>query len=146
VRNPYETIPSLLKMLQKEWRLRGRDDDLIRESLRVLADQSFHSYEHPLEVLARHPEIRSCIVDYRDLVGQPAITMRRVYDELGLELGSAAADAIEDARGQAHESAHRYSLEEFGLDPREIHTQLASLFERFNWSESDTEGEDARVN
>ena len=146
VRNPYETIPSLLKMLQTEWNLRGRDDQLIKTSLRVLADQSFDAYEHPLEVLARHPEIRSCVVDYRDLVSQPAITMRHVYDELGLELGPAAVDAINSAHGQAHESTHRYSLEEFGLDPDEIHTQLAPLFERFHWAESDPEGEHAHVN
>jgi hypothetical protein len=142
MRNPYETIPSLLKMLQTEWNLRGRDGALIKNSLRVLADQSFDAYEHPLEVLARHPEIRSCVVDYRDLVSQPAPTLRRVYNELGLELGPAAAEAINAAQAQGHESAHRYSLEEFGLDPDEIHTQLAELFERFNW---DTQGEDARV-
>ncbi|MGX9792618.1 sulfotransferase family protein [Mycobacterium sp. MMS18-G62] len=142
VRNPYETIPSLLKMLQTAWRLRGRDDHLINNSLRVLADQSFDAYEHPLEVLARHPETRSCVVDYRDLVSQPEATMRRVYDELGLELGPAAAEAIHSARGGAHESTHRYSLEEFGLDPDEIHTHLAALFERFGW---DVEGEHARV-
>jgi hypothetical protein len=115
---------------------------LIKNSLRVLADQSFDAYEHPLEVLARHPDTRACVVDYRDLVSRPAITMRRVYDELGLEFGSAAAEAVASAQGQGHESTHRYSLAEFGLDPNEIHIQLADLFERFNW---DTEGEDARV-
>ena len=146
VRNPYETIQSLLKMLQKEWTLRGRDDHLIKNSLRVLADQSFNAYEHPLEVLAKHPHIRSCVVDYRDLVSQPAITMRRIYDELGLELGPVAADALDSAQGQGHESTHHYSLEEFGLDPNEIHTQLADLFERFHWADSETEGEEARVN
>jgi len=143
IRNPYETIPSLLKMLQTEWTLRGRDDHLIRTSLRVLADQSFDAYDHPLEVLARHPKTRSCVVDYRDLVREPSITMRRVYDELGLELSQTVADAIDSAGGQAHETTHRYCLEEFGLDPNEIHTQLADLFDRFHW---DTEGEDARVN
>ena len=142
VRNPYETIPSLLKMLQTAWKLRGRDDHLINTSLRVLADQSFDAYEHPLEVLARHPETRSCVVDYRDLVSRPVVTMRRVYDELGLELGSPTVEAIHNAQGGAHESTHRYSLEEFGLDPDEIHTHLAALFERFGW---DVEGEHARV-
>jgi omega-hydroxy-beta-dihydromenaquinone-9 sulfotransferase len=145
VRNPYETIPSLLKMLQTEWNLRGRDDQLIRNSLRVLADQSFDAYEHPLEVLAKHPDTRSCVVDYRDLVSRPSTTMRRVYDELGLELSSTVAEAVDSAEGQAHESTHRYCLEEFGLDPDEIHTHLADLFERFHWAELDAEGEDARV-
>ncbi|CPR11802.1 sulfotransferase family protein [Mycobacterium bohemicum DSM 44277] len=141
VRNPEETIPSLLKLLKNEWDLRGRNEQLIAKSLRVLADQSFDSYRRPLEVLARHPEVRSAVVDYRDLVGRPEATMRRIYGELGLELGPLAARAFQSAGG-GHESAHRYSLAEFGLDSREIHTRLADLFVQYRW---DTEGEGAHV-
>ncbi len=141
VRNPEETIPSLLKLLKNEWDLRGRNEQLIAKSLRVLADQSFDSYRRPLEVLARHPEVRSAVVDYRELVGRPEATMRRIYGELGLELGPLAARAFQSAGG-GHESAHRYSLAEFGLDSREIHTRLADLFVQYRW---DTEGEGAHV-
>ncbi|WP_156688324.1 sulfotransferase family protein [Mycobacterium sp. Marseille-P9652] len=143
LRNPDETIPSLLKLLKNEWELRGRDERLIANSLRVLADQSFDAYRRPLEVLARHPEVRHAVVDYRELVAHPDATMRRVYRELELDLGPAAANAFEaaEARG-GHESAHRYSLAEFGLDPHEIHTHLADLFEQYRW---DTEGEGAHV-
>ncbi|TDO12047.1 sulfotransferase family protein [Mycobacterium sp. BK086] len=143
MRNPYETIPSLLKMLQTSWALQGRDDRLILESLAILADQSFDSYCHPLEVLARHPEIRSCVVDYRDLVGQPAVTMTRVYDELDLTMPPEVAAAVSASRGQGHETTHRYSLEEFGLEPEAIHLRLAALFDQFGW---DSEGEHAGVN
>jgi omega-hydroxy-beta-dihydromenaquinone-9 sulfotransferase len=143
VRNPYETIPSLLKMLQSSWSMHGRDEHLIRHSLHVLADQSFDSYEYPLDVLARHPETRSCVVDYRDLVSQPSVTMRRIYEQLGLGLSPSVAAAFDAAQGQTHESTHRYSLEEFGLDPNRIRTRLAPLFERFEW---EAEGKDANVN
>jgi hypothetical protein len=69
--------------------------------------------------------------------------MRRIYRELDLDLGPEAAQAFESAavRG-GHESAHRYSLDEFGLDAGEIHTRLAGLFDEYQW---DTEGEDAHV-
>ena len=146
MRNPYETIPSLLKMLQTTWQLQGRDERLILESVRILADQSFDSYCHPLDVLARHPEIRSCVVDYRDLVGEPAATMQRVYDELGLDLRPDVAAAISASRGQGHETTHRYSLEEFGLDPEAIHVRLATLFDQFGWSDEGEVGEHAGVN
>jgi omega-hydroxy-beta-dihydromenaquinone-9 sulfotransferase len=143
MRNPAETIPSLLKMLRTEWGLRGRDERLIAKSLRVLADQSFHSYEHPLDVLARHPEIRSVLVDYRELTQQPEMTMRRIYRELELDLGPVAAKAFESAAAEGgHESTHRYNLEEFGLDPLEIHTRLAALFDQYQWG---TEGENTHV-
>ncbi|EHB53345.1 hypothetical protein MycrhDRAFT_3808 [Mycolicibacterium rhodesiae JS60] len=146
MRNPYETIPSLLKMLQTSWALQGRDDRLILESLAILADQSFDSYRHPLDVLARHPEIRSCVVDYRDLIGQPAATMTRVYEELDLDMPPAVAAAITASRGQGHETTHRYSLEEFGLDPEAIHLRLAPLFDQFGWAADGEEGGHAGVN
>lgn len=143
MRNPYETIPSLLKLMKTEWSLRGRDEQLVLNSLRVLADQSVDTYTHPLEVLRRHPEIRSSVVDYRELVGSPAITMRRIYDDLGLDAGPAAERAFiaAEARG-GHESAHRYSLAEFGLDPCEIQNRLANLFDQYQW---DIEGREAHV-
>lgn len=134
MRNPYETIPSLLKMLQTEWRLRGRDERLIDQSLQVLADQSIDSYTHPLDVLAAHPEVRSCVVDYRELVAAPATTMRRIYDVLGLQPGPKAAAEFEAAgRRHGHETAHRYSLGEFGLDPAVIRMRLARYFDEFGW-------------
>lgn len=143
LRNPYETIPSLLKLLKSEWDLRGRDEHLIAKSLRVLADQSFDAYLRPLDVLATHPEVRSAVVDYRELVAHPEATMRRIYRELDLDLGPVATQAFQAAgAGGGHESAHRYSLEEFGLDPKEIHTRLAELFEQYQW---DIEGEGAHV-
>lgn len=142
MRNPYETIPSLLKLMQTEWRIRGRDERLIANSLRVLADQSVHSYEHPLRVLARHPEVPSSVVDYRELVANPAETMRRIYVELGLRLGPEAAaefDAADKRRG--HETAHRYSLAEFGLDPGHIKAHLTGLFNEYDWDATELEGQ-----
>jgi omega-hydroxy-beta-dihydromenaquinone-9 sulfotransferase len=133
MRNPYETIPSLLKMLQESWRLQHRDEELIRKSLRALADLSYATYEDPPEVLARHPEVRSVLVDYRDLVSRPSATMRSLYRDLDLDIDDRVAQAFDDAEGQTHETAHRYSLEEFGLSPDEIHTRLAPLFAKFNW-------------
>ncbi len=149
LRNPDETIPSLLKLLQTEWGLRGRDQRLVEKSLRVLAEQSLDSYQHPLDVLARHREVRSVPVDYRELIAQPEVTMRRIYRQLELDMGPAAAEAFAAAAsGSGHESTHRYSLEEFGLDSREIHTRLADLFDEYHWdteAAARTEGTDAHV-
>lgn len=141
LRSPDETIPSLLKMMQTAWRRQGHDEEPIRASLRALADQSYETYEHPLEVLARHPETRATVLDYRDLVASPATAMRRVYADLRLELSADVEAAFEAAGARGHETAHRYSLEEFGLDKHEIHERLAGLFETYGW---DQEGSDVR--
>ena len=148
MRNPYETMPSLLKLMQRSWQLRGWDDAQLNRSLRALAEQSFHTYRYPLEVLARHPATKQAIVDYRELVAHPTQTVEQVYAQLGFPVSSEFSRvlALEEQRAKAHETTHRYSLEEFGLKSEAIHTALADLFERYAWNDdaaqhSTSEGE-----
>jgi len=138
-RNPEETIPSLLKLMQMAWRLRKWSDAEMQRSLRVLAEQSFHTYAYPLEVLARHPEVPHAIVDYDELVAEPRRVIERVYAELGFPVtpGYERVLLAEQQKASKHETRHRYSLEEFGLRSDEIRTRLADLFERFHWSQDE---------
>ena len=137
-RNPYETVPSLLKLMQTSWRMRKWSDAEMARSLRILADQSFDTYQYPLEVLARHPETPRAIVDYAELVAEPQKTVERVYAELGMPISPAYAETLAAAQRKAataHETTHRYSLEEFGLRADEFRTRMADLFARFHWDE-----------
>lgn len=142
MRSPHETIPSLLKLMKVGYRLRGWDEPRMARSLRVLAEQSFHTYRHPLEVLAKHPETKHAIVDYRELVAEPKRTLAEVYEalELPVSAGFAALLDEEQKRARRHESAHRYSLAEFGLDADAIERELAELFERYRWSTASAAG------
>lgn len=135
MRNPYETIPSLLKLMQRSWQLRGWEGAQLNRSLRALADQSFHTYKYPLEVLARHPNTKQAIVDYRELVAQPKRTVEAVYAQLGFPMSSEFSQVLtaEEQRAKSHETTHTYSLDEFGLKSDEIHAALADLFERYGW-------------
>lgn len=137
MRNPHETIPSLLKLVKLSYQLRGWDEARTARSLGVLAEQSFHTYRHPLEVLAKHPETKHTIVDYRELVAEPKRVVSEVYAALGLPLSPAYAAILdqEQARARKHESGHSYSLAEFGLDKDAIEHELAELFARYHWHE-----------
>lgn len=137
MRNPYETIPSLLKLMQRGWQLRRWDEAKINASLRKLLQSSFHSYTYPDQVLARHPEVPHAVIDYRDLVAHPKRTIEQVYAQLGFAMSPefSATLALEEQRAKAHESAHHYSLEEFGLTSTAIHSALAGLFARYGWDE-----------
>jgi omega-hydroxy-beta-dihydromenaquinone-9 sulfotransferase len=141
VRNPYDTIPSLLKLLQSSWRARGWDDARMAGSLAALAEQSFHTYRYPLDVLERHPDTPQAVVDYRDLVADPKGTVEAVYKQLGLPVSPELTEAL--AARQSREAGHeggagtRYSLEEFGLRKDEIRTQLADLYARFGWDDEE---------
>jgi omega-hydroxy-beta-dihydromenaquinone-9 sulfotransferase len=137
MRNPNETIPSLLKMMKVSWSLWSAPE--MARSLQVLADQSFHTYRYPLEVLERHPEVPHAIVDYRALVAQPKRTVEEIYAQLGFAVTPEFAQvlAAEEQKAGRHETTHTYSLEEFGLRSDAIRSQLAALFERYGWDHDD---------
>jgi len=135
-RNPYETIPSLLKLLHVSWKHAGNvDAQKIAESTRVMTDLSYETYLYPLEVLARHPGTRVATIDYRELVAEPKRTIEQACADLGLGISEEFRVRLqrEQDKVRRHETGHRYSLAEFGLDDREIHARLRPLFERFGW-------------
>jgi len=83
--------------------------------------------------------VPQAVVDYRDLVSAPKATVVDVYRRLGLDV-SPEFDRIldeQERRARAHETTHRYSLEEFGLARDEIRTRLADLFDRYGWGAGD---------
>ncbi|MGB5809395.1 MAG: sulfotransferase [Polyangiales bacterium] len=137
VRDPREAIPSLLKMLKKTWTAQGWSETLIERSLEGLLANSVHTYLHPLETLAKHPDTKSIVVDYRALVASPKDTVEEVYSALGLTMTPAVASALEEAQTHAtdHVSAHSYELEEFGIDEEQLKEELRELFDRFGWDE-----------
>ena len=137
IRNPFETIPSLLKLMCMSWKRLDWDAERQQRCLAILAEQSFDTYRYPLEVLERHPEVPHAIVDYRDVVSDPESTLQRVYEQLGFSMGDDYREVLlsEGKRARKHKSAHAYSLEEFGLEAGAIHSRLADLFERYAWDE-----------
>lgn len=135
-RNPYETIPSLLKLLSVSWKQQGNEsEERIQNSIRAMINLSYESYLHPLEVLNNHPETRHAIIDYRELISSPKQTITQVYDDLGLDLPEPYREFLtkEEENAKTHKTKHTYSLAEYGLEDREIYNQLEPLFEKFNW-------------
>jgi hypothetical protein len=135
VRNPYETIPSFLKLMQFAWSARKRSEKYMQDSFRSFVDSSYHYYQHPLDVLDAHPEVPSMIVGYGDLVTHPGGTLRRVYDVIGIDMVPELEKALADEKGREYRSKHTYSLAEFGIEADEVRTRLAPLFERFGWEQ-----------
>ena len=137
VRDPRETIPSLLKLVRAGWKQLGWDEERQRRCLQILADQSWHSYRHPLETLEANPQLKGAVVDYRDLVSDPAATIEKVYRDLEIPLTDAHRERLarEGKRERRAGKRHEYSLEEFGLEGDVIRERLGDLFERFGWDE-----------
>jgi hypothetical protein len=137
MRDPSETVPSLLKLLQTSYKLYGVDPADARRALAAQVEISVDTYRHPLEVLARHPETRRALIDYAELTAAPRRVVEKMYAELGFDVTPelAAVLAAEETRARRHETSHRYSLEEFGLREGELRERIGSeLFERFGWA------------
>ena len=135
MRDPREAIPSLLKMLQKTWRSQGWSEARIERSVEALIANSVHTYLYPMETLAKHPDTKWTVVDYRDLVSQPNATVEAVYDALDIEMTPAVSSALDaqQRRARTHKSSHSYDLGEFGIDEAQLKQDLRELFDRFRW-------------
>ncbi len=145
MRDPGETIPSLLKLLQTSYRLYGVDAEDAKRALAVQVEISFDTYLHPLAVLAEHPETKRAVVEYAELTSHPRRALEKLYAELGVELtpAFAAVLAAEDARARKHETSHRYSLAEFDLRPESLRERLGALYAQFGWKEAGEGAADA---
>ena len=137
LRDPGETIPSLLKLLQTAYRLQGASPEDAKQALAAQVEISLDTYLHPLEVLARHPEAKRALVDYAQLTAAPRAAIEKLYAELGFDVTPELARvlAAEEARAKKHETSHRYSLSEFGLAKDMLRERLAPLYAQFDWRE-----------
>ena len=137
VRNPFETIPSIQKMMVRNYKASGSDRAQIEAALAIVGENSIAHYVYPFEVFAKHPETRWTAIPYELLTTNPAAAMRKTYEDLGIPITTSSEAAMARAAGhaRAYKPAHDYSLAEFGLTPTQIREQLAPLFVRFAWPE-----------
>ena len=143
VRDPRDTIPSLLSLLRSGWKRLAWEEERMQRCLGVMVDQSWHSYLHPLETLEAHPDVKGAVVDYRGLTSDPATTIERLYQDLDIPLSDDYREILqgEGKRERQRKSKHDYSLEEYGLEADSIKTELAGLFERFQREADDVPDE-----
>ena len=136
VRDPAECIPSCLKLVQSTWKGKGWHREDYENSLDVLTGIAFEHFDHPREVLGRHPEVPRAIVDYRELTRAPRETVHAVYRALSLELTGDFDTwlAARAEREKKHHSRFEYSLGEFRLTNDQIRERLAPFYEEFQWS------------
>lgn len=119
VRDPAEAIPSMLSMFTVPWRAHSPGIRMDGPEVRAMAEAAA-SYHRRLGALPEElgPD-RVLVIRYEDLVADAATQVERIYARFGLDLTGPvrAAIAAEVGRNRGYRSAHRYSLEEFGLDP-----------------------------
>jgi len=146
MRNPFETIPSLLKLLQTILDGLGIESDHADAAKRALVEGCLRDYDYAFEALEELPHERYAFVQYTDLIADPKATVEKVYERLQLSISPAFGEhlAAEGSRQKRYSSSNAYSLEEFGIDQRELEKKLEPLIERFGFQPSVVSEEEAR--
>jgi hypothetical protein len=139
VRNPFETVPSLLKLISSMWEGLGIESFHAKKALRQLVEGSVHDYYFALEAMDELPSERYAIVQYTDLVSDPKTTVEKVYEKLQLDISAAFAEKLsaERKRQKRYHSENVYSLEQFGIDPQWLAKELGPFMERFGLNPED---------
>ena len=141
MRNPFETIPSLLDLLRILWEKLGMDmkSKHIEKALSTLAADLVHDYKYAMEVLDEWPEDRYAIVEYNELTADVKATVEKVYDKLNLSISPAFEQKLnaELDRQKQYHSSHAYSIQEFGLSESKVYEELSDIIERFNYRHED---------
>lgn len=135
MRDPLECVPSNLKLMEGNYLGKGWTREDYADSLQVLETMSYDCFHIPKQVLQQNPQIRSIVLDYRELVAQPRQTIELLYQTLGLPMTDKYAAILSEREGKSkkHKTKHSYSAEEFGMDVGKMHQELAAFYEEYRW-------------
>jgi hypothetical protein len=100
----------------------------------VVMDFYATSLERGLEARDRSDAARFVDVAHDEFVDTPDAVVERIYGHFGLDLSASARGAMKahaDANPKGKHGAHKYSLEEWGLDPVAVRERFAPYIERF---------------
>ena len=87
-----------------------------------------------LSVRDRVGDDRFLDVHYNDLTADPVATVTRIYQHFGIPVDDETVRRVadfSDDNPQGKHGAHRYTPEQFGLDPERIRRRFAAYAERF---------------
>lgn len=126
LRDPRETVPSQLSSIGSGLAFFGVPADSQPVRQRLTAQLVFY-YENLDQLRQRLPESRHAALGMRELRSGLGECITAIYARFGLELSPAFVQVLarEDGKARCYRSAHRYSLEQFGMTP-------ASLCEHFS--------------
>jgi hypothetical protein len=103
---------------------------------RLAIEQQRASFEKGMRARDAIGEERFFDVSYHDVMANPVRTVERIYERFGLSMSEAHAAAIREwlaNNPQTKHGAHKYSSEEFGLEPGATNRQFGEYVERFGF-------------
>jgi len=132
-REPAQVVPSLCSLFNVFHTLTSDRSDpkqLGSDLLDLLAPAN----DRVIELRRTQGEERFLDIGYRELVADPFSTAQRIYTNFGRPLPAAALDAMRAwhaGNPQHKHGVHRYTLDEFGLEPAQVDARFATYRERY---------------
>lgn len=132
VRNPYQTVPSMLSLCSfmiQAFQNGDEDENLSQE----LMDVAHYWYQYPLEKLDGFDTSRQVVVTYDVFTGDPAKTVKQIYNRFNFKPDAAFSDILqkETKAARRFKSRHAYSLETQGVMPETISARYSAIIQRF---------------
>jgi hypothetical protein len=120
-RRPEEVVPSMINWFAFVWHYFGNPDERFPYRERI-ADLAGHWQAHALRELTTLPAERVLVIDFDDLVGDVAGTVKRIYHHFGFRITPLMEAALERAQQESREFVPhaRLSLDDVGIDGESI--------------------------
>jgi hypothetical protein len=137
IRNPLETIPSRLSLIQAILNLRSDGLKLLEKSfVDALVQDSIRTYLIAEQDLVKVPPGRQITVAYDRLCKAPKDCVEEIYQKLDLKgpVEMLLEKIDESSQFSISKTGRKYSLEQFGLDKAELVDRLSIIFKRYGFS------------
>ncbi|WP_232470468.1 MULTISPECIES: sulfotransferase family protein [Methylococcus] len=133
VRHPDEAIPSHVSLFVPVWQAHSPEIEKDGDESKAYAALAAEWYRHLHRFRARVDPANFYSIDYRDLRADPAHTIATLYRHFGWDVSESYRARLREFTEQQHafQSAHCYSLEEFGLSKQWIREELGPVIESY---------------
>lgn len=134
VRHPYQSVASHVSVFYPVWQAHSPDiakDSPVSKSYARLA---LRWYQHLFEFRSKVPASQYYCMDYRDLIRDSRESIEALYRHFGWEMSDSFRARLGAATDEqrTYESAHHYTLEEFGLSEAWIQEELGYLLDHYS--------------
>ncbi|MCP4122019.1 MAG: sulfotransferase [Bacteroidetes bacterium] len=135
VRNPINTIPSFMSMFTTAWNAHSPDIPDDSDESRAWGEIGMDYYKYFDKFKDTIEPENMVIVKYDELVGHPGDTIRRIYEQFGMEVSEDyAAKLMTVTENQnKYKSVHNYSLEQYGMTREQVHDEIGFIFEKYGF-------------
>lgn len=134
VRNPYNTVGSLMSLFTTPWKYHSPDIKMDGPEARAFAETAMDYALTMHRFMKELPEERGFTLLYDDLIADPEKEILKIYEHFGLEASeefrATLSEVLQEER--QYESSHEYTLEEYGLSRDLIYDRLKEIFDDFN--------------